>query len=381
LTVESLAGLQAEPLAGAVGKLEELVSQGSLAFLLGAGCSKCAGLPLTAELADGIAKSEILGQRSAEILAAIRAAFDGVGGANVEDFLSELVDWLAIGERRARRTGSPGLVVSERLTVTRAELRTAIVEAKKAIAGLVRAQGTIDCHRRFVAAVHRPARAGRRTARDSVDYLVLNYDTLLEDALGLERIAYTDGLDGGETAWWNPDVFRRSDVLARVLKLHGSINWWEIPNDPLPRRVGARLAIGDAVEREVLIWPASTKYRETRLDPYAQLLEIARDVLRPGRGSQRVLVLCGYSFGDEHINSEIERGLRQSSGNLTIAAFTSDPEPSGTLQRWRSDRELRDQVVVFARRGYFHATQESRTEVDLPWWKFEVLTRLLEGER
>ena len=43
---DDLSPLKAKPFSDAVDKLEELMTQSGRAFLLGAGCSKCAGLPL-----------------------------------------------------------------------------------------------------------------------------------------------------------------------------------------------------------------------------------------------------------------------------------------------------------------------------------------------
>jgi len=209
----------------------------------------------------------------------------------------------------------------------------------------------------------------------------LNYDTVLEDALALERVPFADGLDGGVTGWWNPQTFDRNDLAARVFKLHGSINWCEFPDDPLPRRVGARIQLADDKEQHILIWPASTKYRETQLDPYAQLAERARCVLRPSGGSQCVLVVCGYRFSDAHINLEIDRALRESAKDLTVVAFTSDNEPTGQLAKWHKDATVMDQVLVFANRGFFHGIKSATTTNDLLWWKFENITRLLGGER
>ena len=47
-----------------------------------------------------------------------------------------------------------------------------------------------------------------------------------------------------------------------------------------------------------MIWPASTKYRETQIDPFAQLLALARNALRSENQSEKVLVVLGYSFSD-----------------------------------------------------------------------------------
>lgn len=210
---------------------------------------------------------------------------------------------------------------------------------------------------------------------------MLNYDTILEDALALERVPFSDGIDGGVTGWWNPKTFDREDLAARVLKLHGSVNWCEVAGDTLPRRISTTLQVSSPQDRGIMIWPASTKYRETQLDPFAQLADLARRVVRPVHGSQRVLVTCGYSFGDAHINIEIERALRESAGDLTVIAFSSENEPTGHLKTWNQSEEIRDQVLIFAKRGFFHGDTADTSSADLPWWKFETVVRLLGGER
>lgn len=128
-----------------------------------------------------------------------------------------------------------------------------------------------------------------------------------------------------------------------------------------------------------MIWPASTKYRETQLDPYANLLQRARFVLNPTNGDQKVLLVAGYSFGDSHINLEIERGLKSSKGNLTLVAFTSDTWPNGVLKKWHEDSTINEQVLIFADKGFFHASHVLTSPNSIEWWKFENLTQILEG--
>ncbi len=108
----------------------------------------------------------------------------------------------------------------------------------------------------------RSAPPGKASPTSVVDYLVLNYDTVVEEALTIERIALSDGIAGGVTGWWNPETFDRPDLSARVLRLHGSVDWYEVADDPLPRRIGQRLQIQAMQNRRILIWPASMKYRE-----------------------------------------------------------------------------------------------------------------------
>lgn len=378
---DNLSALGEKPFDEAVMKLEELLVQNGRAFLLGAGCSKCAGLPLTAELTEKALSSEALDATTKAILTAIRGLFDGAADANIEDYLSELIDLLAIAERRDSRGATQKEIILGGASYSTTQLRTAADEIKRSIAGIIDSKVSIETHQQFVRSVHRPLRPGKSASDQVVDYLVLNYDTVLEDALALERLPFSDGLDGGVTGWWSPNTFDRKGLAARVFKLHGSINWCEFPDDPLPRRVGSSLQIESAKDRRVLIWPASTKYRETQLDPYAQLAERARRVLRPSCGSQCVLVVCGYRFGDAHINLELDRALRESAGDLTIVVFTSDNEPCGQLKTWHTDSVITEQVLIFANRGFFHGGQVFPSTKDLLWWKFENITRLLGGER
>lgn len=380
-TGDDLSILREKKLMEAVSRFENLLNRSGRAFLIGAGCSKCAGLPLTAELTDSVLASAELKETSREILQGVQNLFTGASSAHIEDYLSELIDSLAIAARREARGAERQQVEIGGRLYTAAELRAAADQIKRAIAGIIERKVSIEVHRAFVAAVHRPLRQGKLVPGHVVDYLVLNYDTALEEALALERVKFADGIDGGVTGWWNPHTFDGGDLAARVFKLHGSIDWCEFESDPLPRRISRSVNVASESDRRVLIWPASTKYRETQLDPYAQLMDWARRVLRPLDGSQRVLVICGYGFGDAHINLEIERGLRESAGNLTVVAFTSEDEPTGPLKQWTEDREVREQVLVFAKRGFFHGDLSESTETELPWWKFEIIAGLLGGER
>jgi hypothetical protein len=94
-----------------------------------------------------------------------------------------------------------------------------------------------------------------------------------------------------------------------------------------------------------------------------------------------VLVVCGYSFGDSHINLEIEHALRESEDRLTVVVLSCDPEPDGVVKSWLEDTDLGERIVLLSRRGYFHGSRSEVSGTDLPWWTFETLTRLLEGEQ
>ena len=363
----------------AINKLEELLSH-SKAVLLGAGASFCAGLPLTNQLTERALKSEKLSADSKQILTAIQNSFAGASPAShIEDSLSELVDWLAITTRRANRNVPANNVPIGVSEYTNDQLLQAINEIKLAIFEVINVDVDSAIHERFVQALHRPMRPGKDSQSSSIDYLVMNYDTLIEDSLALSQLRYADGLEGGVSGWWNPSAFEQNNLDARVFKLHGSINWAEHTSSSTPLRIAPHLKRSQEQAAKIMIWPASTKYRETQLDPYANLMHRARAVLNPQGGSQRVLLIAGYSFGDAHINLEIERGLKASNGNLTVVAFTSDAKPSGALRTWYEDNSINEQVLIFADKGFFHAEQKAISTNSIEWWKFENLTQILEG--
>lgn len=125
-------------------------------------------------------------------------------------------------------------------------------------------------------------------------------------------------------------------------------------------------------DRECMIWPASTKYRETQRDPYAQVAKLGWDaVIGGGRLTDRVLITYGYRFADEHVNGEIERCIRESSGNLTLVTFVSDDKPKDKIKDWLNDEDIGSQILVYANKGFFHGGHDQLSKGELPWWKFE----------
>ena len=162
-TDDDLSILRTKPFSDAVEKFENLLVQSGRAFLLGAGCSKCAGLPLTAELTAKAIESDILDATSKAILTAIESLFDGATTSHIEDYLSELVDLLAIAERRTERGASQAQVQIDGKSYSNAQLRAAGEQIKQSIANAVNKQVEIKTHRAFVHAVHQPIRVGKAT--------------------------------------------------------------------------------------------------------------------------------------------------------------------------------------------------------------------------
>ena len=380
---DDLSPFNRKPFSDVVNKIEEFMSQSNRTFLLGAGCSRCAGLPLTSELTTEVLQKLDESSLTKTLLSSVKQCFTGSEEATIEDYMSELVDLLAIAERRKERGASKVTVDLGGKSYEVADLQRALDGIKRCIYNCIDKRLNVSIHQQFVNAVHRTLLYGKIDNVKATDYLVLNYDTLIEDALALERLYYADGFCGGATGWWDEKSFDADGMDARVLKIHGSIDWCMLDNDTLPRRIHPKNTFTNINPKEkVLIWPAATKYRETQLDPYAQVMEIMRRSLSPDTGSEVVLTICGYSFGDSHINIEIDRALHESEGDLTLLIFTELDEPDGLMKKWLDDPAVGDHVRIHAKRGFFHGDEEPiHSDIELPWWKFEILTRLLGGER
>jgi len=359
--------------------MRDLLSQSRIAFLLGAGCSKIAGLPLMPELTEIVLSHKGLRSETKVLLDKVRESFSGSSFSTIEDYMSEIVDLLSIAERRTRCGASQTRVSIGDKDIDDCELQAALVEIKSAISSAIgEIEVNIAMHQKFIRAIHGSLQAGKTNR--GVDYFILNYDTLIEDSLGLEQVIYCDGFTGAATGWWKPITFNSNGKAARVFKIHGSIDWCLLQNDSLPRRIRAGIKT-ESDKNHVLIYPAATKYQETQRDPFAQMLHHMRQSLCPGEGKEMVLAICGYNFGDSHIDLEIENALYQSEGRLTIAAFVSNNEPEGKLRNWLEDTAINEQIRVYANKGFYHGNKVFKQDFDLTWWKFEVLARLLGGER
>lgn len=137
-----------------------------------------------------------------------------------------------------------------------------------------------------------------------VHIFTTNYDLLMEQALEESAAPYFDGFVGARTAFFDLGAVEDEGLLpprwTRLWKIHGSLNW--------------RLQEGKTVVRSsekskdqsYLIYPSHLKYDQSRKMPYLAMLDRLKDfLLKPSV----LLLTTGYSFGDEHINDILCRGL------------------------------------------------------------------------
>jgi hypothetical protein len=143
-----------------------------------------------------------------------------------------------------------------------------------------------------------------------VEVFTTNYDLLVEEALEANRVPYFDGFVGSFQTFFDLQAIE-SDHLpsrwARLWKLHGSLNWSQDSKGSIRR-------MADASGCRV-IYPSHLKYDESRRMPYLAMLDRLRAFLKHPTA---VLIICGYSFSDIHLNEIVVQGLQ---GNPTAVAF------------------------------------------------------------
>lgn len=145
-----------------------------------------------------------------------------------------------------------------------------------------------------------------------IEIFTPNYDLLMEQAFEELRVPFFDGFVGSRHSFFDLNSIEQDSLpsrWARLWKVHGSINWWRTSIGTVERR--SQQTSGD----RQMIYPSHLKYDESRRMPYFAMLDRLKGFLSDG---QAVLITCGYSFSDQHLNDVILQGLI---GNPTAVCF------------------------------------------------------------
>ena len=147
-----------------------------------------------------------------------------------------------------------------------------------------------------------------------------NYDLLFEQALEQHALPHFDGFVGSREPWFDLASIEHDTIPARwtrLWKLHGSINWEKSEETVNGRKVTRVVRVTrEAAAGKVMIFPSHLKYDQSRRMPYLAMLDRLRAFFH-GKDAPR-LVVCGYSFLDDHLNEVLLDGLR---GNRNAQCF------------------------------------------------------------
>ncbi|MEM7315095.1 MAG: SIR2 family protein [Planctomycetota bacterium] len=164
--------------------------------------------------------------------------------------------------------------------------------------------------------------------RSSLELFTVNYDILFERSLEAARIAVFDGFIGSYQPFFDSDAVGGKaggpgTDWVRLWKLHGSINWrWaEFGSE---RRV-VREQNTDPGE---MILPSLHKYEESRKLPYVALMDRLSAVLEQ---DDVLMIACGYSFSDQHINERIFGALERNPRTHVVSLTFSDIDLDGSV--------------------------------------------------
>jgi hypothetical protein len=155
----------------------------------------------------------------------------------------------------------------------------------------------------------------------------LNYDLLLEKALENNNLPYFSGFIGNVKPFFIADSVDDFTGLyvkqswTKLWKLHGSLNF--------KKSITEQIFIENNIKSEyedLLIYPSMDKYLSSRKAPFIAYLDRFRKYLLT---SEKILLILGYSFCDDHVNDIIINGLNNNS-RLSVFAFCYDDK---TLNR------------------------------------------------
>lgn len=184
-----------------------------------------------------------------------------------------------------------------------------------------------------------------------LDIFTLNYDLCIETALTkFAKQKFENGFsqDGG----WRPTRFEGNDCAIRLYKLHGSLDWVEdrdygVCSLEFPRHDAADdLAVVNP--KPLLIF--GTAHKLSPREPFLTLAHaFSQCVLHTS-----VLVIIGYSFGDDHVNEIIRQGVER---NPRLRALVIGPSASVHVAGQSFCRDRKSQFA-YLNRGAKQALNE-----------------------
>jgi len=149
------------------------------------------------------------------------------------------------------------------------------------------------------------------TRKFGVEIFTTNYDYLLELGLEYHGVPYFDGFVGSFKPFFYPSSVEDLTYLpqqTKLWKLHGSLGW------DTYEALG-RIVRRDTDDTTIIVFPCMSKYEASKKQPYTSFMDRLYAFIKAEDG---ILITCGYSFGDNHINNVILNGLERTSTSHVI---------------------------------------------------------------
>lgn len=174
------------------------------------------------------------------------------------------------------------------------------------------------------------SRIAQKARRSPISVFTSNYDLFNEIALDELGFPYNNGFSGTYKRKFSPasynyiyvenmnlnrDIWEQASSFYNLVKLHGSISWVRKDN-----RIWEQDYESISNNDTVMIFPTPLKDRSTLMTPYSDLFRIMENRIMQKNST---LVVMGYSFGDDHINSVILNGLAIPTFRLVVFGKSS----------------------------------------------------------
>lgn len=190
--------------------------------------------------------------------------------------------------------------------LTKNDLENLIKDIKQKIHGIVSVEGNIIqiikannfIHSTFAEWI------GKADRKNGVEIFTTNYDYLFEIALEDKSVPYYDGFSGSYKPFFDGESVNDMSFLpkqTKLWKIHGSLGWyWDEDYNRIVRKTAS------SSDNDIMIFPSTLKYDQSRKQPYTALGDRLTNFIKQ---DDSILIICGYSFGDEHINERIISAL------------------------------------------------------------------------
>ncbi len=280
-----------------------------IGFLFGAGSSFASGIPsvrvpaisdMTSQIVTGVKAN------STEFASAVDEIREEIGDTlfNIESLLSSIE-----AKRAVIGGGTLNGLTSSDFTNLSAFVKKEVVELVSVHKRLPLVDRKNLAHSKFSSWVSKARR------RHPAEIFTTNYDYLFEISLEDSGIPYFDGFSGSYEPFFCPEAVEDVEAypqLVKLWKMHGSLGWTYRESDK------AVIRDQSASAESILIYPSHLKYNTSKKQPYVGLIDRLCTFLQQ---DDAVLITCGYSFGDKHINERIATSLRRGANSHVFAMY------------------------------------------------------------
>lgn len=298
------------------------IKENDIIFLLGAGCSYDAGIPIAIKMVENIETDLLISndnwKQYTDLYNYVKSAIlyaDGIFGNfsnafNIEKFVNILTEL----EKKEKNIVYPFIANwNNRLIDLAGSDFTNLKNLKNLITDQLIEWIKLDDYQRN-AGYYRKFYDFQKELENSLRVFTLNYDLCFENLRPTESVVEL-GFDENRT--WNSYRFEDQNVNAQIYlyKLHGSITWKR------DKSKGDILKLSEHPEKEPdLVFGTETKLQS--IDPY--LFHVY--AFRKHSLESKLIVIIGYSFSDTYINDLLKQALDNNKNRKIICVSPHNQE-------------------------------------------------------